>query len=76
MISETPLPTPYSVMISPSQVNSIVPAVIEMTMASVPSGSWSKPKFLMMGAPPPVLKLIRLGAPYACARGSAIGIVL
>ena len=43
----------------------MVPAVIEMMIAAVPSASWSKPKFLMIGVPPPLLKLIRFGVPYA-----------
>ena len=39
MISEMPLPMPFSVISSPIQTRNIVPAVIEMTAASVGSAS-------------------------------------
>ena len=39
MISEMPLPMPFSVISSPSQTRNIVPAVIEMTAAKVGSAS-------------------------------------
>ncbi len=35
MMSETPLPMPFSVMSSPSQTRNIVPAAIEMSAAAV-----------------------------------------
>ena len=65
MMIETPWPTPYWVISSPIHTSSIVPAVIEIMIASVPSGSTSKPKFLMIGVLLPELKLIRFGVPKA-----------
>src|SRR5438876_948456 len=68
MISETPLPTPYSVMISPSQVNSIVPAVSVITIMPIVSGrvSGSAPRFRMRMVCPeairPASMLNHLGA--------------
>ena len=39
MISEMPLPIPFSVISSPSQTRNIVPATIEITAASVGSAA-------------------------------------
>jgi hypothetical protein len=49
MRRETPLPTPYSVMISPIQVSTIVPAVSVVTIRAKVSGRWSgsAPRFRM-----------------------------
>ena len=54
MISEMPLPMPFSVISSPSQTRNIVPAVIEMTAASV--GSAFEPVRLMPPTAPRLLQ--------------------
>jgi hypothetical protein len=49
MMIETPLPIPFWVINSPSQISSMVPAVMEIRIARVPRISWSKPKAGRMG---------------------------
>src|SRR5579884_192474 len=63
MMIEIPLPIPYWVISSPIQINSTVPAVIVMMIASVPSGFTPKPKSLMIGCG--ALALSRFGVPQA-----------
>src|SRR3989304_2645453 len=51
MMSEMPLPMPFSVISSPSQTRNIVPAAMEITAASV--GSAFGPVRPVVGPPPP-----------------------
>ncbi len=50
MISEMPLPMPFSVISSPSQTRNIVPAVIEITAAKVGSASGPVKPMPLIGA--------------------------
>ena len=63
MMIETPLPMPYWVISSPIQTSSIVPAVIEIRIASVPSGFVVEAEVRMIGSLAVAFK--SCGVPYA-----------